>query len=221
MEIIILAGGLGMRLRSICADRPKPMVTVQGKPFLEHLLEYWKQQGAFHFILSVGYLHQIVINYFGTKYQGIPIDYAIENSPLGTGGALLYSIDYLHNPESTFLVLNGDTFFNVPLPTFVHKGDITLALYKIESNTRYHGVTLDESYKIQNIGAVNSNLINGGCYLFHKRSLNGFQTKEPISLEKEIVPILVNQGRCYGQIFDGLFIDIGIPEDYERSYLLL
>jgi D-glycero-alpha-D-manno-heptose 1-phosphate guanylyltransferase len=219
MEAIILAGGLGMRLRSVCADRPKPMALVHGKPFLEHLLKYWKQQGASHFILSVGYLHHIIVSHFGTNYQGIPIDYAIENTPLGTGGGLLQSIDYLHHPESAFLVLNADTFFDVPLSTFSHKGEVTLALHKVEDNSRYHGVTLDDSCKIQNINDQNSNLINGGCYLFHKRGLDGFQQNRALSLENEILPSLIAQGSCYGKLFDGYFIDIGIPEDYERSRL--
>lgn len=221
MEAIILAGGYGTRLRSVCSDRPKPMALVQEKPFLEHLLEYWKRQGASHFILSVGYLHQIITHYFGTHYQGIPIDYAIENEPLGTGGGLLQSIDYLHHPDSTFLVLNGDTFFDVPLSTFFHKGEVTLALYKVKNNTRYHGVTLDDSCQIHKIDALNSDLINGGCYLFSKNCLNRFRQMEPISLEREILPSLINQGSCYGQRFDGLFIDIGIPEDYKRSHLVI
>ena len=217
MEAIILAGGFGTRLRSVCSDRPKPMAQIQGKPFLEYLLEYWKGQGVSHFIFSVGYLHQVIINYFGKDYRGIPIDYAIEKEPLGTGGGVLQSLPYLHHPESIFLVLNGDTFFDVSVANFSHKGEVTLALYKIEKNTRYHGVTLDDCSKIQNFDNPNSQLINGGCYLFDKKSLVRFQQKGPISLEKEILPILMSQNSCYGQLFDGFFIDIGIPEDFARS----
>ncbi len=220
MEAIILAGGFGTRLRSVCADRPKPMAQIQGKPFLEHLLEYWKCQGVSHFIISVGYLHSVIIDYFGKDYRGTPIDYAIEDTPLGTGGGVLQSIPYLHHPESIFLVLNGDTFFDLPLTAFSHKGDVTVALYKIEKNTRYLGVTLDDCSRIQNYNDLNSQLINGGCYLFHKKSLDRFQRKGPLSLEKEILPILIREHRCYGQLFDGLFIDIGTPEDYARSHQL-
>lgn len=216
MEAIILAGGFGTRLRSICSDRPKPMAQVQGKPFLEHLLEYWKGQGVSHFILSVGYLRRAIIEYFGKEYRGIPIDYAIEDEPLGTGGGLLQSIPYLHKQESLFLVLNGDTFFDVPLATFSHKGEVTLALYKIEKNTRYHGVTLDDNSKILNFNDPHSPLINGGCYLFDQKSLARFQQKKSLSLEKEILPILMGEGKCYGQLFNGFFIDIGIPEDYAQ-----
>lgn len=221
MEVIILAGGFGTRLRPLCADLPKPMAPVQERPFLEYLLEYWKQQGASHFILSVGYLHATIVKHFGTNYKGVPIDYAIEKEPLGTGGGLLLSIDYLHHSASTFLALNGDTFFDVPLSRFSDKGEVTLALYKIDNNTRYHGVTLDSSGKIQNIDDPHSSLINGGCYLFDKKCLRGFPQKKPVSLEKEILPSLIKESRCYGQLFDGLFIDIGIPEDYMKSPLVL
>ena len=216
MEAIILAGGFGTRLRSVCSDLPKPMAHVQRKPFLEHLLEYWKCQGVSHFILSVGYLHPVIINYFGKGYRGIPIDYAIESEPLGTGGGVLQSLPYLNHPESLFLVLNGDTFFDVPLASFSHKEGVTLALYKVEKNTRYLGVTLDDCSKIQSYNDASSQLINGGCYLFDKKSLAQFKQKGPLSLEKEILPVLMNQGHCYGQHFNGQFIDIGIPEDYAR-----
>jgi len=221
MEAIILAGGFGTRLRSVCPDNPKPMAQIQEKPFLEHLLEYWKSQGVSHFILSVGYLHHVIINYFGKEYRGIPIDYAIEYEPLGTGGGILQSTPLLHNPESPFLVLNGDTFFDVPLATFSHKGELTLALYKIEKNTRYLGVTLDDSSKINSYNDPNSQLINGGCYLLNKKSLDRFKQKKPLSLETDIFPILMREGSCYAQLFDGLFIDIGIPEDYARSQHLI
>ena len=75
-------------------------------------------------------------------------------------------------------------------------------------------------YKIQNYNDPNSQLINGGCYLFHKKSLSRFQQTGPVSLEKEILPVLISEGSCYGQPFEGFFIDIGIPEDYERSQSL-
>lgn len=217
MEAIILAGGFGTRLRSACPNLPKPMAPIQGKPFLAHLLEYWKDQGVSHFILSVGYLHPIIIHYFGKDYRGIPIDYAIENEPLGTGGGILQSLPYLHRKESTFLVLNGDTFFDLPLASFSHKGEITLALYKIKKNRRYLGLTLDEHSKIQSYNDPNSQLINGGCYLLNKKCMTRFERKGALSLENEILPILIREGSCYGRLFEGLFIDIGIPEDYARS----
>ncbi len=213
MEAIILAGGFGTRLRSVCSDRPKPMADIRGKPFLDYLLAYWKGQGVIHFILSVGYLHPAIIHYFGKDFQGIPIDYAIENEPLGTGGGLLQSLPYLRHPDAPFLVLNGDTFFDVPLATFFPKGEVTMALYQIEQNTRYGGVSVGEDGLIENFN-VNSKLINGGCYLFHKKALAGFSQKGPVSLEREILPFL----SCYGQLFDGFFLDIGIPEDYARLF---
>ena len=86
---VILAGGLGTRLRSVISDLPKPMAPINGRPFLEYLICYWIGQGINHFVLSVGYLHQAIIGYFGNQFKGACIDYVIEESPLGTGGGLL------------------------------------------------------------------------------------------------------------------------------------
>ena len=83
---IILAGGLGTRLRETVPNLPKPMVPIHNRPFLEHQMDYWIEQGITQFILSVGYLKDIIINHFGNSYKGVSIDYAIDTSPLGTGG---------------------------------------------------------------------------------------------------------------------------------------
>ena len=112
---IILAGGLGTRLREAVPNLPKPMVPIHNRPFLEHQMDYWIEQGITRFILSVGYLKDIIISHFGNSYKSVSIDYAIETSPLGTGGALLLAAK---NLNETFLVLNGDTFIEVSLDGF-------------------------------------------------------------------------------------------------------
>ncbi|WP_157844846.1 sugar phosphate nucleotidyltransferase [Methylocucumis oryzae] len=109
---IILAGGLGTRLRSVVSELPKPMASVSGRPFLEHLMDYWFAQGVTRFILSVGYQSDIITTHFGAHYRHARIDYAIESEPLGTGGGLFYA---LQEVDETVLVLNGDTFFSVAL----------------------------------------------------------------------------------------------------------
>ena len=111
---IILAGGLGTRLRSVVADMPKPMAPVNGRPFLEYLLDYWQNQGISHFIISVGYRHEIITGYFGARYKNATIKYAIEKTPLGTGGGFLLASDHLGD-DRTFLLLNGDTYFPINL----------------------------------------------------------------------------------------------------------
>jgi D-glycero-alpha-D-manno-heptose 1-phosphate guanylyltransferase len=228
MKAIILAGGLGTRLRSVCADRPKPMADLNGRPFLSVLMEYWKRQGVSHFILSVGYLHQIVIDVFGSSFEGIPIDYAIEPSPLGTGGGLLLALKHLEPLDDPVLVLNGDTYFEVSLAELkkFHEektASCTLSLLAIDKNTRYGGLSLLPSGQIQSFqeqGDQGQSLINGGCYLISAsflRQLHPQPILHPLSLEKEILVPAVSSQKAYGKVFDAYFLDIGIPEDYFRA----
>lgn len=218
MEAIILAGGLGTRLKSALPNLPKPLAPIHGKPFLSYLMSYWKSQGVNHFILSVGYLHEKVIDMFKNSFEGIPISYAIEKSALGTGGALLHASNFLQKPDSPFLALNGDTFFEIPFAEFPLSGSCMLALYSPEENSRYDGVTLTEDGQILKFGDPSSSLINGGCYLLQKEALTPFK-EGPLSLEKDLLPKLVETGVCYGKSFKSRFIDIGIPKDYERSHM--
>ena len=220
MEAIILAGGLGTRLRSVCHDRPKPMAPIHGKPFLHYLIHYWKSQGIDHFILSIGYKHEMITSYFGTIYQEVSIDYVIEKEKLGTGGALLHSLSYLKDPNQPFLVLNGDTFFAVSHKKFSLRGECHIALYKVKKNDRYGGVSINKSGKIQQLEHQNSLLINGGCYLFKPKALIPF-TEKFLSLENDIIPYFIKKKSCYGTPFEGSFIDIGIPKDYKQAQTLL
>jgi D-glycero-alpha-D-manno-heptose 1-phosphate guanylyltransferase len=109
----ILAGGLGTRLRSVVSDVPKPMAPICGQPFLKLLLNFWIKQGITKFIISVGYLKEKVISFFGKEHNGIFIEYFEEDTPLGTGGALIILSKRL---KEDFIVINGDTFFDVSLP---------------------------------------------------------------------------------------------------------
>ncbi|MBS0607710.1 MAG: nucleotidyltransferase family protein [Parachlamydiales bacterium] len=228
MEAIVLAGGLGTRLRSVCSDRPKPMADVNGKPFLYHLMQYWKGQGVSHFILSVGYLHEKVIEYFGHSFEGVPIDYAIEQSPMGTGGGLLLAMDYVARLDQPILVINGDTYFEVPLAELKkfqkdHGCACTLSLLRIAQNTRYGGIKTLPSGQITSFNERNEMepcLINGGCYLIRPDYLNNFNSRikdQPVSLEKDILLSAVSHQQAYGIAFDQYFLDIGIPEDYFQS----
>ena len=114
MEAIILAGGLGRRLRAAVPDVPKPMAPINDHPFLEYLIDYWISQGVDRFVLSVGYKHEIIKRHFGTRYKGIDVDYAVEDQPLGTGGGLLLALKRLRRTGPS-LIMNGDTFFKVDL----------------------------------------------------------------------------------------------------------
>ena len=148
MEVIILAGGKGTRLRSLISDRPKPLAPVNGKAFLELIMEYFLLQGCQHFIVSVGYKRNMIIDHLGDKFHGVPVTFAEELNPLGTGGALLNAYSYLRS-EQPFLVANGDTYFNINLKEFRKElialnGDVNIALFKAPEVNRYGRVLLDE-----------------------------------------------------------------------------
>jgi D-glycero-alpha-D-manno-heptose 1-phosphate guanylyltransferase len=224
---VILAGGLGLRLRAAVPDLPKPMAPLKGRPFLAHLLDYWLGQGITRFILSVGYLHEAITGYFGTEYRGAALDYAIEETPLGTGGGLLQALDYLPG-DAPFLALNGDTFFAVEgqaLGRFHanHGAAATLALFRADQASRYMGVELGADGRLQDVGSGPGEagaLANGGVYIFDPTALRGagFPTGTRLSLEETLLPSLNACSRgLFGMECAGRFIDIGVPADYARA----
>jgi D-glycero-alpha-D-manno-heptose 1-phosphate guanylyltransferase len=229
-DAIILAGGFGTRLQTVVADVPKPMAPVNNKPFLAYLLDYWAGQGIQRFILSTGYKGHIIREYFGDKYKSSEVIYAPEDTPLGTGGALLNSLPHVQSDD--FLFLNGDTFFNVILDELYafHKAKhstVTLALKKIAKNDRYGAVSLNSESEILKLnkpqkGATPTDaVINGGVMLFNRNDLlesNIALGQKPMCLEDELFVTLKAQNKkLYGYATDQKFLDIGIPEDYYKA----
>ena len=167
----VLAGGLGTRLRSVVSNVPKPMAPVDGKPFLEHLLKYWISQGVSKFIISVSYMRDSIINYFGDNYHGIQLEYFIEKDPLGTGGGLIKTINLI---SDTLVVINGDTFFETSLNELMlfknkTKAGVVIALFKSNDKGRYGQVLLNEINQVKEFLKSDkhySELSNGGVYLF-------------------------------------------------------
>ena len=224
---IILAGGLGTRLRSAVPDLPKPMAPVNGKPFLASLMDYWISQGVEHFVLSVGYRYQTIIDYFGHTFNGADIDYVIETTPLGTGGGLLLANQSLSSTKSYFL-LNGDTFCAVDaqsLCDYANKvnSDWCFSLFKSSDSLRYLGLEIGMQGEIISLHSKNQSgerVANGGVYLVNPRSLIAFEAfiGKRVSLEEEIFPkLLLQKQKLFGMTFDKKFIDIGVPEDYQRA----
>ena len=222
---IILAGGLGTRLRSVLPDLPKPMAPVNGRPFLEHLMDYWIHQGVDTFVLSVGYKKEVIIDHFGSSYRSVPVHYSVEDVPLGTGGALLLAARGLTEP---LLVLNGDTFFEVSLNELAsfHKSksaDLSLSLFSTDYQQRFGGVELDESGALNSLSGESlgpQTLANGGTYFMCPKLLTnaGCATGEACSLEKDLIPKFLAQGRkVFGTPLAGRFIDIGIPSDFMKA----
>jgi len=228
---IILAGGLGTRLRSVVADLPKPMAVISGRPFLEWLMEYWVGQGIREFILAVGYKKEAILGHFGNAYQGSSVRYAVESEPLGTGGALLCAAEKA-DPDKPLLVLNGDTIFRVEMEDLVSfheskQSEWTLALFESEDNERYMQVELDAEGCVLSVGAKPEKSrfqVNGGVYVLRPSVLKAvaYRCGDRVSLEKEIIPELLAGGvRVYGETYRGLFMDIGVPEDYFLAQRML
>jgi D-glycero-alpha-D-manno-heptose 1-phosphate guanylyltransferase len=221
---IILAGGLGTRLRDAVPDLPKPMAPVAGRPFLAHQMDHWIGQGIDHFVLSVGYLATAISNHFGDRYRGVPIDYAVEPAPLGTGGALLLAAAKLRSSEPVVL-LNGDTYFDVDLRQLAsqaarHGADWCLALFRHDDAIRYMGVAMTAKGRITALRAPKAPLANGGVYWFRPAALAnaGVAAGQAASLENGLLPRFLDQGQCLaGLVCAGHFIDIGVPHDYHRA----
>lgn len=221
-EAIILAGGFGTRLRSVVSNVPKPMAPVAGRPFLAYVLDRLKGQGYSHVVLATGYLHEKVEEYFGKDYHGITIDYAHELSPLGTGGAIVNALQ--HCSEDFITVLNGDTMFDIDHEELCRRADqwqtpLTAVLRWVPDAGRYGSVEVDSNGLItafrEKDPATGSGMINGGIYRLQRSLLDGYAVGKQFSFEKEVLQALGKPFRAYAA--NGYFIDIGIPEDYQRA----
>ena len=220
-ECIILAGGFGTRLRTVVQDIPKPMSPVAGKPFLHFLLKQLSLFGFSRVVLSVGYKHETISNHFGASFEKMQLDYCVEDSPLGTGGAIAKALQ--QTTADDVLVLNGDSILLASLKCFYdfHRNQntpISLAL-KAETNfDRYGTVTLDGERIVcfEEKRPVSEGVINAGMYWLRKSVMDSLlELPAPFSLEKEIFEKHVFP--LSGSVFHDYFIDIGIPEDYARA----
>lgn len=229
-EAIILAGGFGTRLRSRVSDRPKPMAEVAGRPFLEHLIFYCSGQGVEHFIISIGHKGNFIRDYFGGSFMNRPITYVHEEEPLGTGGALIKSYKSLKS-NKPFVLLNGDTYFEVDIKNMIlfhkkNKSKLTIALFVATESDRFGLVKVDSKSVITNFNntkASKNELANGGVYVITPSLLKKIKNPgaTPISLEATVVQTLLNQDKdMFGYKQKARFIDIGLPRDYENAQFL-
>jgi NDP-sugar pyrophosphorylase family protein len=226
MKAVILAGGLGKRLRKVVRDRPKSMAPVLGKPFLQYQIEQLKKYNIIEIVLCVGYLANQIKSYFkdGVKF-GVDIRYAEEEKPLGTAGALKNSRDYLG--DEAFLALNGDSYSGVDFLKFIQfhrekRGKGAILLTRISYPEDYGLVKLDEDNRITRFfekpGKTSSGgIINAGVYFLEPQVLNYIPEGKQISLEKEIFPYLLKKNLpLFGYLTSDYFIDIGTPQKYAQ-----
>lgn len=222
-EAIILAGGLGTRLRTVVADAPKCMAPAAGKPFLHYVVEHLLKQGVEKFIFSLGYMNERIIDYLNVQYSILNSQYSIEEEPLGTGGAIKLACSKA--TEKNVLVLNGDTFFSCDLAKLhgFHSmcgADCTLSLKPMQNFDRYGVVEMNKDYSISSFKEkqhYDSGLINAGVYALNVNKFLGEDLPEVFSFEKDYLEKFTGKRRFYGVVQDEYFIDIGIPEDYLRA----
>jgi len=223
-EAIILAGGLGTRLKGVIKDIPKVMAPVNGRPFLEYILDDLEHNIIDHVVLSVGYKHEVIQDYFKDQYKSISIDYAIEKEPLGTGGGIKKSFDFIKGFRA--LVFNGDTMFRINLSRifefhFSKSSRFSIILRQVDDVSRYGSVEIDDNHKIIRFNEkglqTGMGRINGGVYLINKSFFKENKFPERFSLEKDCFEKMYEQFPFYGIVCKQYFIDIGIPEDYQKA----
>ena len=221
MQAVLLAGGLGTRLRSVVSDRPKPMALIGEKPFMEYVVLELKKHGITEIIFAVGYKGSMVEEYFKDGSQlGIRVSYAYEETLLGTAGAIK-NAGRLATDER-FFVLNADTFYQIDYGRLVSMSeerdlDMALVLREVPDVSRYGQAVLEDGWLTafdEKTEEAKPGTINGGVY-YLRRSLLDEIPEGKVSLENEMIPRWLKENRRLGGfVHDGYFIDIGIPEAY-------
>jgi D-glycero-alpha-D-manno-heptose 1-phosphate guanylyltransferase len=224
-EAIILAGGLGTRLRSAVPEIPKCMAPVLGKPFLSYVIAYLQNQGIEKFIFALGYKSEEFESFLKQTIPESCFILSVEEEPLGTGGAIRLACN--RATSNNIFVLNGDTLFRVKLNKiapfhFMCGSDCTISLKPMRHFDRYGVVELNTDYSIKSFKEkkwYEDGLINGGVYALQISKFLAETLPEQFSFEKDYLEKFYSTRRMYGVIQDEYFIDIGIPEDYQKAQL--
>lgn len=228
-DAIVLCGGAGTRLRSITGETPKVMASVAGRPFLELLLHQLSRHGAGHLIMAVGFGKEVIRSHFGDEAFGVRLTYSEEHEPLGTGGALRKAAERMESDIA--IALNGDSYTDVDLNQFVeaHRGfgaDVSMAVVRTEGRVDAGSVYAEEDGKLVGFAEKRDNhaapYINAGIYLFSKSLLLAIPPGGPVSLESELLPRWLEDGRAM-RVFvtEGPCVDIGTPARFREAQRVL
>ncbi|MDP3956374.1 MAG: nucleotidyltransferase family protein [bacterium] len=226
IRVIILAGGLGTRLRPVISDIPKVLAPIGDKTALDYIMSDLLQKGFRNIVLSVGYMKEKIREHIRRQSfsKDVTIKFSEEESPLGTGGAIKKALHY--SSSDMTLIVNGDTFFPIDYSRFArehvkHDADISIALRKVNDVSKSGAVQTDAKKRItsfnEKLGESKVGTINGGIYLFKKNILDNFDLPEIFSIEKDFFEKYIDKIKAYGFIFSDYFIDIGTPENYEKA----
>jgi len=220
---VILAGGLGTRLRSVISKKPKVIAEVNNRPFIIYLLKQLDNLGLNKVVISTGYMSEVVKKEIGNNYNKMNIIYSEEKKPLGTGGAIRLALPLI---ETQFvLVMNGDSYLDINLNKFIEwanhkKPDAAICLAKMQDTKRFGRVVLKDGYRIKSFVEKSSNdipgYINAGIYILNKELLSTMVVDEFCSIERDLFPNWLHKN-CYGYICNNKFLDIGTPESYGQA----
>jgi D-glycero-alpha-D-manno-heptose 1-phosphate guanylyltransferase len=222
-EAILLAGGLGTRLRSAVPDVPKCMAPVEGKPFIAYLIHHLQSEGIQKFIFALGYKSEAFEDFISSILS--PLDYklSIESEPLGTGGAIKQACSLVNG--TTAIVANGDTLFRINVKKLISfhlacAAHCTLSLKPLKDFNRYGVVELNKDYTVKSFSEkrqYSKGLINGGVYALSAKKFVSEALPVKFSFEKDYLEKFYDRRRIFGLVQDEYFIDIGIPADYSRA----
>lgn len=226
-EAVILAGGLGTRLRSEVSDRPKVLAEVNGQPFIHYVLDYLVAHGMEHVILSVGYMGEMIEKQLGSQYKSTRVSFVYEETPMGTGGGIYLALKEAR--QDVVAVVNGDTIFQVDLQSMAEfhmatNADFTLALKRMQNFDRYGTVEIDDNGYITAFKEkqfMEDGLINGGVYTVSRHDFVDHQFDLPFSLEQDYFEKYLTKDVICGIECDAYFLDIGIPDDFKRAQIEL
>jgi len=224
LKAIILAGGIGTRLRPLSCTRPKLLFPILNKPLLDWTLERLAETGVNGVTLAVKYMAEVFMQRYGETKHGMKLSYSKEKKPMRTGGAIKYAEELIGH-EEPFLVLNGDIFTMIDYTAIIKKHEetkavATIALYRVEDPSRYGTVKLTQENRVTQFiekaprEKAPSNLINAGIYVLDPEIFDYIPDGRPVSIEHEVFPKLAEEGKLFGHEFKEVWIDIGKPEDY-------
>ncbi|WP_153100735.1 nucleotidyltransferase family protein [Paraburkholderia hayleyella] len=219
---IVLAGGLGTRLRSVVPNLPKPMALVAGKPFLWWVMRRLEQQGVTEVYLSVGYKREVIEDYFGDTFGALKVHYVVEDEPLGTGGAIARAMARISGHEA--FVLNGDTmtivdFADLRAAAASGEADVVMAVARLDDVARYGAVEFDAALPrrvtaFREKGQTGAGFINAGVYLLKRAPFERYVTQERFSFEQDFLHAHLAQLQVHAVPAVSQLIDIGVPDDY-------
>ncbi len=231
MEAVVLAGGLGTRLRQRVPDVPKVLAPVVGRPFLAWLLDQLADAGFHRAILSVGHLGDMIRNTFGATYRSLQLAYAEEASPLGTGGALRNALAIAGAPDGPIWVLNGDSIVLLDHAKMWAQHEtrranplaITMGVARVQNAARYGSLEIHSGRvtRLRPAGDARPGPINAGSYLVHRKIFEAWTLPAAFSFETDFLARFTDRLEIAAFETEGWFIDIGVPADYDRAQIEL